>query len=197
MNVRVLLIVLVLAGLLAGCRAKPAPEPAVVVAAVATATPAPVVATPVATATATAVARLAATVPPRTCPPASGRWIDVNVSTLRVRLMEGAQVVQEVGPVAVGREVDTGNYESTQTGCFGVYTKNAEMTYDAPYKTYISHWVGFDPAKDNGFHSFLLDAKGNVVDASTGRVSNGCIRTGQADAIYRFAEVGMTVWVHA
>lgn len=193
-----LLIVLLLAAALVGCRAKAAPEPAVVVAPVATSTPAPTATpTPVATVAATAVARAVATATPRACPPAAGRWIDVNVSTMRVRLMEGAQVVQEVGPVAVGREVDTGNYESTQTGCFGVYTKNAEMTYDAPYKTYISHWVGFDPAKDNGFHSFLLDAKGNVVDASTGRVSNGCIRTGQAEAIYRFAEVGMTVWVHA
>lgn len=154
-------------------------------------------ATPTPERTAAPVARAAATPAPRVCPPASGRWIDVNVSTFRVRLMDGTQVVQEVGPVAVGREVDTGRYESTQTGCFGVYTKNAELTYDAPYKTYISHWVGFDPAKDNGFHSFLLDAKGNVVDAATGRVSNGCIRTGQAEAIYRFAEVGMTVWVHA
>ncbi len=193
-----LLIVLLFAAVLGGCRAKPTPEPAVVVAAVPSATPVPTATpAPVASAVATTAVRLAATAVPRTCPPASGRWIDVNVSTYWVRLMEGAQVVQEVSPVAVGREVDTGNYESTQTGCFGVYTKNAEMTYDAPYKTYISHWVGFDPAKDNGFHSFLLDAKGNVVDAATGRVSNGCIRTGQAEAIYRFAEVGMTVWVHA
>mgnify|MGYP006273517595 CR=1 FL=1 len=193
---RALLIVLLLSGLLAGCRAKLPAAPAVTVAAAASATPAPT-ATPAPASTATPVVRPAATPTPRACPPASGRWIDVNVSTFRVRLMDGTQVVQEVAPVAVGREVDTGNYESTQTGCFGVYTKNAEMTYDAPYKTYISHWVGFDPAKDNGFHSFLLDAKGNVVDASTGRVSNGCIRTGQAEAIYRFAEVGMTVWVHA
>lgn len=193
-----LLIVLFVATVLGGCRAKPAPEPSVVVAAVTTVVPAPTATPPpVVTAVATAAVRVVATAVPRVCPPASGRWIDVNVSTLRVRLMDGAQVVQEIGPVAVGREVDTGNYESTQTGCFGVYTKNAATTYDAPYKTYISHWVGFDPEKDNGFHSFLLDAKGNVVDASTGRVSNGCIRTGQAEAIYRFAEAGMTVWVHA
>lgn len=111
--------------------------------------------------------------------------------------MDGAQVVQDIGPVAVGREVDTGRYESTQTGCFGVYTKTAGLTYDPPYKTYIDWWVGFDPQKDNGFHSFLLDEKGNVVDASTGRVSNGCIRSGHAEVIFKFAEVGMPVWVHA
>jgi len=78
-----------------------------------------------------------------------------------------------------------------------VYTKRAERTYDAPYDTYIAWWVGFDPAKDNGFHSFLQDDSGNTVDASTGRVSNGCIRSGQADAIYEYAEIGMPVWVHA
>jgi hypothetical protein len=159
--------------------------------------------------TATSVPTVAPTVvatrPPATptplsskaCAPAQGRWIEVDVTTFYVRLMDGTKVVQEVAPVAVGREVDTGAYESTQTGCFSVYVKTAGLTYDAPYKTYIDWWVGFDPAKDNGFHSFLLDAKGNVVDGSTGRISNGCIRTGQAEAVFKFAEVGMPVWVHA
>jgi hypothetical protein len=111
--------------------------------------------------------------------------------------MDGGSVVQEIGPVAVGEQVDTGAYLSTQTGLFHIYSKVEGLAYDAPYDTYISHWVGFDPAKDNGFHSFLKDADGNVIDASTGRVSNGCIRTGAAEAIFAFAEVGMPVYVHA
>jgi hypothetical protein len=130
-------------------------------------------------------------------PPAAGRWIDVDVTTFVVRLMDADMLVQEIAPVAVGEQVDTGAYLSTQTGLFHVYNKVEGLAYDAPYDTYISHWVGFDPAKDNGFHSFLKDAAGNVVDASTGRVSNGCIRTGAADAIFAFAEVGMPVYVHA
>ena len=96
-----------------------------------------------------------------------------------------------------GCEIDTGAYESTQTGTFHVYNKVEDLAYDPPYQTYISHWVGFDPDKDNGFHSFLKDKDGNVVDASTGRVSNGCIRTGAPDAIFAFAEIGMTVYVHS
>jgi hypothetical protein len=56
--------------------------------------------------------------------------------------------------------------------------------------------VGFDPAKDNGFHSFLKDQTGKVVDAATGKISNGCIRTGEAEAIFAFAEIGMPVYVH-
>jgi lipoprotein-anchoring transpeptidase ErfK/SrfK len=129
--------------------------------------------------------------------PTAGRWIDVDVTRLEVQLMEGNRVIRTIGPVAVGEQVDTGEYESTQTGLFYVHVKTPDLTYDAPYDTYISHWVGFDPDKDNGFHSLLKDAGGNVVDASTGRVSNGCIRSGDVEAIFEFAEIGMPVLVHA
>jgi hypothetical protein len=111
--------------------------------------------------------------------------------------MEGNTVLQTFGPVAVGAEIDTGNYESTQTGLFFVHVKTADLTYDAPYDTYISHWVGYDIDKDNGFHSLLKDASGNVVDPSTGRISNGCIRSGDVETIFDFAEIGMPVLVHS
>lgn len=148
---------------------------------------------------ATQQARLVAAepTPPTGPPPTPGRWIDVDVTRFTVRLMRGPEVMRTVEPVAVGAQVDTGAYESTQTGLFHVYQKTAGLTYDAPYRTYIDWWVGFDPDKANGFHSFLLDANGAVVDASTGRVSNGCIRTGAAREIFEFAEVGMPVVVHA
>jgi hypothetical protein len=128
--------------------------------------------------------------------PTDGRWIDVDVTKFEVQLMQGHQVIRTIGPVAVGAEIDTGAYESTQTGLFHVNAKTADLTYDAPYNTYISHWVGFDAERDNGFHSLLLDANGNVVDASTGRVSNGCIRSAEIDKIFDFAEIGMPVLVH-
>lgn len=155
----------------------------------ATATP-PAEATP-------AGAEPTATAAPGPQAPATGRWIEVDVTSFTVRLMDGETVVREIAPVGVGEQIDTGAYLSTQTGLFHVNSKNEALVYDAPYKTYISHWVGFDPARDNGFHSFLKDADGSVVDASTGRVSNGCIRTGEAEAIFAFAEIGMPVWVHA
>lgn len=129
--------------------------------------------------------------------PTEGRWIDVDVSRFSVRLMDGRMVLREIGPIAVGAEVDTGAYASTQTGLFHVYNKVGDLTYDAPYNTYISDWVGFDPDKANGFHSFLKDKEGRVVDASIGRVSNGCIRTGAGEAVFAFAEIGMPVWVHS
>ena len=129
--------------------------------------------------------------------PTEGHWIEVDVTSFVVRLMDGTSVVREISPVAVGAQVDTGAYASTQTGLFHVYNKAQDLAYDPPYKTYISDWVGFDPDRANGFHSFLKDKDGNVVDASTGRVSNGCIRTGDAAAIFAFAEIGTPVWVHA
>ena len=128
--------------------------------------------------------------------PTAGAWIDVDVTTFVVRLMDGESVVREITPVGVGVQIDTGEYASTQTGLFYVNSKIEPLAYDAPYNTYISHWVGFDAAKANGFHSFLKDVNGTVVDASTGRVSNGCIRTGEPEAIYAYAEIGMPVWVH-
>jgi hypothetical protein len=129
--------------------------------------------------------------------PTDGRWIEVDVTRFVVRLMEGDSVLETIGPVAVGAEIDTGNFESTQTGLFHVYNKIEDLAYDAPYDTYISHWVGFDLDKANGFHSFLKDDFGDVVDASTGQISNGCIRTGGAEAIFAFAEIGMPVLVHS
>ncbi len=128
--------------------------------------------------------------------PTEGRWIDVDVTKFVVRLMDGATVTREIGPVAVGEQVDTGEYASTQTGLFHVYNKVEDLAYDPPYDTYISHWVGFDPDKANGFHSFLKDKDGSVVDPRTGRISNGCIRTGAPDVVFAFAEVDMPVWVH-
>jgi hypothetical protein len=128
--------------------------------------------------------------------PTTGRWIDVDVTNYRVRLMDGTQVLQTISPVAVGAKIDTGDYESTQTGLFHVYNKIGGLQYDAPYQSYISDWVAFDPDKDNGFHSFLKDANGAVTDASTGRISNGCIRSSSSGDIFAFAEIGMPVLVH-
>lgn len=176
--------------LLAGCShassAAPAAAPATIVVRQATATPSP---SPTPSPTPTLPASVKA--------PTDGRWIEVDVTHFMVRLMDGRQVVQEIGPVAVGAQIDTGAYESTQTGLFHVYNKIAPLSYDAPYKTYIQWWVGFDPDKANGFHSFLEDANGTVADGSTGHVSNGCIRTPDPKALFDFARVGMPVLVHS
>src|SRR5262245_59233930 len=65
--------------------------------------------------------------------PQAGRWIDVDVTRFRVRLMDGAQTLKTLEPVAVGAQVDTGAFESTQTGLFYVYNKIPGLQYDPPY----------------------------------------------------------------
>ena len=176
--------------------APPAPSAPVAAVAPAPAAPAPAAVapapTPARTPTPTAPAAASAVKAPTT-----GRWIEVDVTRFVVRLMEGERVVREIGPVGVGRQIDTGVYESTQTGLFKVHNKIADRTFDAPYNTYIEWWVGFDIEKANGFHSLLQDKNGKITDASTGRVSNGCIRVGEAEAVFKYAEVGMPVLVHA
>ncbi|TAK81153.1 MAG: murein L,D-transpeptidase [Dehalococcoidia bacterium] len=190
--------------LLVACSDEPPPAamataPPAVTAAATPSPPPPTLPSPQATASAARVEStpVAKATPRPAVAPTSGRWIDVDVTRFTVKLMDGKQVVREIGPVGVGAQIDTGVYESTQTGLFHVYNKTAGLTYDAPYDTYIDWWVGFDPDKANGFHSFLLDAKGNVVNAATGRISNGCIRTHDPKAVFEFAEVGMPVFVHA
>ena len=172
------------------CGGATAEQAFVVTAATATLTP---VRTPEPTPTSTPRA-VAAAKPTR---PMSGRWIDVDVTKFTVQLMDGEKIIKAIGPVAVGREVDTGAYESTQTGLFHVYNKIADRTFDAPYNTYIEDWVGFDLDRANGFHSFLEDKDGRVDEPGTGRISNGCVRAGDHAAIFAYAEVGMPVWVHA
>lgn len=66
--------------------------------------------------------------------PTTGKWIDVDVTRFQVKLMDGMQVLQTIVPVAVGVQVNSGAYESTQTGLFYVYNKIAGLQYDAPYK---------------------------------------------------------------
>lgn len=181
-----------------GKPAAPSPDPSADIVSTATAVPSP--AQPPAEEPTAADLAPTATATPLTLDgsvaPTEGRWIDVNVTNYVVRLMDGGSIVEEIGPVGVGVQVDTGEYASTQTGLFAVQSKIEELAYDPPYDTYISHWVGFDADRANGFHSFLKDETGAVVDPATGRVSNGCIRTGAAEAIFAFAEIGMPVWVH-
>ena len=71
--------------------------------------------------------------------PSAGQSIDVDVTNFTVSLMDGHTPVRTISPVAVGREIDTGVYNSTATGLFHVYSKTAALTYDAPYDTYIAN----------------------------------------------------------
>jgi hypothetical protein len=127
-----------------------------------------------------------------------GRWIDVNLGDGYTRLMEGRQILKEM-PSAWGYGV-TGtdsDYFSTPPDLYFVYEKRDELHHDETYSTgYFRGWVGFDPERANGFHSFILDAQEKIIDAQLGPVSHGCVRVEDWRALYDFAQVGMPVLIH-
>jgi len=123
-----------------------------------------------------------------------GRWIEVSLSEQVVRLHDGQRVVGEfLATTGVGDTPDT----TTFPGLFSVYQKHEGPMYLREYGVYVTHWVGFDPEHDNGFHSLPMDAEGRVVDSRLGQpVSHGCIRLIFPEIVYRFATFGMQVWIH-
>lgn len=124
------------------------------------------------------------------------RWIDFNRSSQTVTLYEGDTAVASYWG-AVGWDGSSDGFYSTAIGTYYVYSKYAPIAWTDWGQTYIKYWVGFDSYRSNGFHSYSLDANGNVLPNGAG-ATGGCIATdlGAAAAIYDFAEIGTRVEVH-
>ncbi|CAA9551984.1 MAG: hypothetical protein AVDCRST_MAG43-1133 [uncultured Thermomicrobiales bacterium] len=128
--------------------------------------------------------------------PKAERWIDVNRTTGLVTLFEGdAAVAQYWG--SLGYDRSDGGFYSTATGSFRVYRVHQPLHYTDYADAYITDWVGFDPDRFNGFHSWTRDAKGNVLPNGAG-LTAGCVglEPSAARAVYNFSYVGMRVEVH-
>ena len=126
------------------------------------------------------------------------RWINVNLTDSTTRLVEGRKILREIpSAYGYGKYGSDSDYFSTAPGLYRVYVKYEGLQHDNEYTGfYFRGWVGFDPSRANGFHSFLLDDKGKVVDSRVGPVSHGCVRTEDWKAVYDFAQIGMPVVVH-
>ncbi len=137
---------------------------------------------------------LAASPGPATDPYAE-RWVDVNRSTGEVRLMIGETVV-DTFVASLSRDQGEGFY-ATATGTYFVYEKIAGLTYTPYANAYIMYWAGFDPSRFNGFHSWTMDAYGNVIDGGWGPTA-GCVATepSAAAVIFDFVEIGTRVVIH-
>jgi len=125
------------------------------------------------------------------------RWVDVNRTTRTVTLYEGDRIVAQF-PALVGKDLSADGYYSTATGTFYVHTMTRDLA-ETPFAegVYLTHFVGFDAARSNGFHSPTRDADGNVVQTG-GTATLGCVRLSESDAIqmFDFAFIGMRVEVH-
>lgn len=123
------------------------------------------------------------------------RWIDVDRSSGAVRLYEGDTVLYQFWGV-LSRSQGEGYY-ATASGTYYVYAMNADLTYTTFAKNYITHWVGFDPDRRNGFHSYVKYSDGSIHPNGAG-LTAGCVALGpdDIDILFDFAEMGMRVEVH-
>jgi uncharacterized protein YgiM (DUF1202 family) len=125
------------------------------------------------------------------------RWVDVNRTTRTVTLYEGDRVVDRF-PALIGKDLSPDGYYSTAVGTFFVHSMTPDLV-ETPFadNVYLTHFVGFDAARSNGFHSPTRDADGNVVQTG-GTATLGCVRLSEPDAIrmFEFSYIGMRVEVH-
>lgn len=125
------------------------------------------------------------------------RWIEVDRGTGIVTLHEGERVVATfTGKVGQDRSVN--GYYATAPGTFHVYSMTRDLT-PTPFAEdgYITDWVGFDPDRNNGFHSPIRDASG-VERPVQDRTTKGCVRLDAtaAERVFAFAYLGMRVEIH-
>lgn len=123
-------------------------------------------------------------------------WIDVDRSTGAVRLYIGDEV--QFVTYGVLSQSQGEDYYATATGTYYIYSMNRSLTYTEFAKAYITHWIGFDPDRRNGFHSYTKDANGNLRHPNGDAYTWGCVELppGDDDVVYNFAEIGMRVVVH-
>ena len=124
------------------------------------------------------------------------RWIDVDRKSQTISLMAGDEVLASYWGALGWDESDDGFY-ATAIGTYYVYGKHAELSWTEWGQAYITNWVGFDPSRVNGFHSFSMDENGNVLSNGDGP-TGGCIALEPSASLelYNFATYGMRVEVH-
>lgn len=124
------------------------------------------------------------------------RWLDVDRGDGVVTLYDGDAPVSVWWAVMSADSSDDGFY-ATALGTYHIYEMNESLAWTDWGQAWISHWVGFDPDRMNGFHSFSLDENGVPIeggDSATG----GCVALSPAAAAELFWSVypGMRVEVH-
>lgn len=124
------------------------------------------------------------------------RWIDVDRTSGLVRLMIG-DIAQAGFWGSLGYDTSASGYNATAIGTYFIYQFDRSLHFSDLAGVYISHWVGFDPERFNGFHSYSKDADGTILPNGAGNTA-GCVALapGDIDTLYDFAEMGMRVEIH-
>lgn len=125
------------------------------------------------------------------------RWIEVDRSTATVILHEGERIVAQYDGL-IGKDPSPDGYYATAVGTFHVYVKERALA-ETPFApgVFLTDFVGFDPARSNGFHSPVRDAAGQVVQTG-GTATLGCVRLAEDEArfLFDFVDIGTRVEIH-
>lgn len=124
------------------------------------------------------------------------RWVDVDRSAQTVTFFEGETVVATYWG-AIGSDGSADGFFATAVGTHYVYEMTEGLVWTDYGGGWIRHWVGFDPGRLNGFHSYLLDENGWPVPGGDGP-TGGCValEPGAAEHLFWFVSVGTRVEVH-
>jgi hypothetical protein len=124
------------------------------------------------------------------------RWIDIDRSSQTVTLYVGDEAIASYW-AALGWDESADGFYSTAIGTYYVYGKHEALTWTDWGNAYIKYWVGFDPSRVNGFHSFSMNENGEVIKGGNGP-TGGCValEPSQAAELFNFATNGMRVEVH-
>ena len=124
------------------------------------------------------------------------RWVDVDRTTQTVTLYEGDVVVAAYW-AAMGSDPTDDGFFATAVGTHYVYEKYGGLSWTDWGGGWVDDWVGFDPARLNGFHTYLMDMAGQVVPGGD-NPTGGCVALAPtaADQLFAFVSVGTRVEVH-
>lgn len=123
-------------------------------------------------------------------------WVDVDRSEGSVTLYIG-DTPQVTYWASMGWDTSDYGYYSTAVGTYYVTWMDSSLQYTPFADNYITHWIGFDWERANGFHSYTKDANGNIAPNGAGK-TGGCVALapGDIDTLYDFAFPGMRVEIH-
>ena len=124
------------------------------------------------------------------------RWVDVDRTTQMVTLYEGDSAVAAYW-AAMGSDPSDDGFFATAVGTYYVYDKYGGLSWTDWGGAWVGDWVGFDPARLNGFHTYAMDAAGQVIAGGDGP-TGGCVALAPAaaDQLFAFVSVGTRVDVH-
>jgi hypothetical protein len=123
-------------------------------------------------------------------------WVDVDRSHQMVTLYEGDVPVASYW-AAMGSDGSDDGFFATAVGTYYVYEKTGGLSWTDWGGAWVGDWVGFDPGRLNGFHTFLMDPDGQLIPGGDGP-TGGCVARAPAaaDELFAFVSVGTRVEVH-